>query len=321
MKLTRTILPAALAAAMLLLSACSAGANTPTEDASGEACVAAGSVSDKIKFSGTIGENLKLDTEVPLTVDKAERTVLKPGKGEIVKDGDTINVAITMINGRSGEILSQVPENPIPFVQGQLAPVDADLLRCAVAGEESVTVQPFEAVFGESIDESLLSDAIQKGDSIIMATKFGEITAGTDSATADPAACETTVERDKKYPEVDLGDGKSEPTITIPECMDAPADIEIKVLKEGDGPVVKADQKIMTNYVGVDWNGAERFDGNWSDEGIEFSTAPGALIPGFTQAMVGQNVGSIVLVTMPSELGYQDGMTRTFVLELVSVVE
>lgn len=36
--------------------------------------------------------------------------------------------------------------------------------------------------------------------------------------------------------------------------------------------------------------------------------------------MVGQKVGSVILVTMPPELGYNDGMTRTFVLELVDIV-
>ena len=320
MKLTRTILPAALAAAMLLMTACSAGSNTPTQDASGEECLPSGAVSDAIKFSGTIGEDLEITSKLPIKVTEAERTVLKAGKGEVIQDGDTANVALTMINGRTGEILSQVPESPIPFVKEQLAPIDADLLRCGVAGEESVTVQPFDAVFGEDIDEAMLGETFKKGDAIIMATKFGEITAGdgdgaADGANADAVVCETTTKRDKKYPEVDLGDGKSEPKITIPECMEAPEELELKVLKEGTGAVVADGDTVMTNYIGVDWNGAERFDGNWSEEGIPFPT--GGVIEGFKQAMVGQKIGSIIQVTMPSELGYNDGMTRTFVLELV----
>ena len=36
--------------------------------------------------------------------------------------------------------------------------------------------------------------------------------------------------------------------------------------------------------------------------------------------MIGQKIGSTILVTMPSELGYNDGEVRTFVLQLVSEV-
>ena len=71
----------------------------------------------------------------------------------------------------------------------------------------------------------------------------------------------------------------------------------------------------------MDWNGAERFDGSWTDTGMAFSTAEGALIDGFRQAMIGQKIGSIILVTLPPELGYNDGMTRTFVLQLVSAAD
>lgn len=137
-------------------------------------------------------------------------------------------------------------------------------------------------------------------------------------------SCEKLDPRDDKYPEVDLGDGSSEPKITIPKCMEAPKDLEVKVLKQGDGETVKADENIMTNYVGVEWNGAERFDGNWSKDGIQFSTAKGALIEGFTQAMVGQKIGSTILVTIPPELAYGvnsgnklQNKTLTFVLQLV----
>lgn len=269
-----------------------------------------------MKVSGEVGNDLSLTSKTPVEVTKSERTVLKAGKGDVIEDGQTINVAMTMFNGRSGEVMQQIPETATSFNSAQLMELDQDLLRCAVPGEQAVMIVPFEDLAGEDFDVTQLPEGIEEGDSFMLVTQFGDIVEDTETEESTASACESLEKRDAKYPEVDLGDGSSEPTITIPKCIEPPTELEIKVLKEGDGAVVKEGDAVMTNYVGVDWNGAVRFDGNWSEEGIEFST--NGVIEGFKQAMVGQKIGSTILVTMPSDLGYKDGMTRTFVLELVS---
>jgi len=308
------LLPIALVGS--LLTACSSGdAGAPIGNTE---CMAEGSVSKSIKVDGDLGSDaLVLATDTPVVAEKAERSILIHGDGKALKEGDTINATYTIFSGSTGENLAselgvfQLDENvSIPWV--------LESFGCTSLGDRIVTVAPLLTLFDESFAQML---GVESDDTLMVVFDLMGYYEN-DAATGEPEqSCEELTPRDSKYPEVELGDGTTEPQITIPECMEPPSDLEIKVLVEGDGPVVEADQNIMTNYVGVDWNGAVRFDGNWSETGIRFSTAEGALISGFTQAMVGQKIGSTILVTMPSELGYQDGMTRTFVLQLVSVAE
>src|SRR5690606_36386409 len=150
-------------------------------------------------------------------------------------------------------------EADVPLqMQGVVShPLLGEALRCATEGQRVAVVVPLaELLQGADPAEAGLSDVSEK-DSIVVAVDTTKITRGE----GETAACKKLDKRDEKYPEVELGDGKSEPKITIPECMEPPAELELEVLTEGDGAVVEDGDTVMTNYVGVDWNGAERFDG------------------------------------------------------------
>ncbi|WP_053386519.1 FKBP-type peptidyl-prolyl cis-trans isomerase [Leucobacter japonicus] len=309
----RVLAPAALVGALLLVG-CTAGGSAKA-DASGADCLAGGSASSGVKVSGSVGEDLKLTSKTPVSAKNVERSVLKEGSGDVVKEGQNVLTSMTLFNGADGSVLQQLPASEIAVDKDGLTEWAYDGLRCATTGEQIALAAPYDKVFTTDPADSGL-EGVTKDDSLVIVMEFGEISDAQEDATAD--TCDTLTPRDEKYPEIDLGDGSAEPKITIPECMEPPTESESKVLTEGDGAVVAEGDTIMTNYVGVDWNGAVRFDGNWSETGIEFSTAPGALIEGFRSAMIGQKIGSVIEVTMTPEDGYNDGMTRTFVLELVS---
>jgi len=315
------VLPVTLLAAAL--AGCSAGGGAGggsgqavqsaiTADASGAACSTGGAASESVSVDGEMGELLTLTSETPLpTVEGLQRSVLVEGEKTAFPAGDDARASVTIFNGKTGETINHLAAGPLPNDAEQLQGADwaYEAVRCAAEGQRVAIVVPAgDAVGGDPADQGFTD--VAKDDPFVFVLDF--------LAPYDQfAECESLTPRDEQYPEVDLGDGTSEPTITIPECMEAPEELEIEVLVEGDGAVVAADQNIMTNYVGVYWNGAERFDGSWNETGVQFSTAAGALIDGFTQAMVGQKIGSTILVTVPSELGYDDGNTRTFVLQLV----
>jgi len=103
-KFSRTVLPAAIVATLLLTTACSGGSG-PTADAAGNDCLASGSASEGVKLSGKSGEQLELSSEAPVSATEAERSVITEGKGEVLSDGDTFTYASTMFNGKTGEVL------------------------------------------------------------------------------------------------------------------------------------------------------------------------------------------------------------------------
>lgn len=118
------------------------------------------------------------------------------------------------------------------------------------------------------------------------------------------------------------------PVLTFTGADPSP-ELEIEVLVEGDGPVVEAGDNIICNYYGQVWNG-EMFDNSF-DRGsaLDFQIGVGMVIRGWDDGLVGQRVGSRVLLSIPSDLGYGDmgapqagirgGDTLVFVTDILGI--
>lgn len=93
------------------------------------------------------------------------------------------------------------------------------------------------------------------------------------------------------------------PVLTFPDAA-APAELVVEVLERGEGEVVEASQTIEVNYLGQVWGGAT-FDNSY-DRGstIQFPIGVGVVIAGWDSGLVGQQVGSRVLVSIPPHEGY-----------------
>ena len=118
------------------------------------------------------------------------------------------------------------------------------------------------------------------------------------------------------------------PTLTFP-AGPAPAELDVSVLAPGDGPLVEAGETIVVNYLGQTWGG-HVFDNSY-DRGstIAFPIGVGAVIGGWDAGLVGQAIGSRVLLSIPPHEGYgprgvpQAGIrgtdTLVFVVDVVGV--
>lgn len=93
------------------------------------------------------------------------------------------------------------------------------------------------------------------------------------------------------------------PVLTFPDTP-APGDLAVHVISRGDGEVVEAGDDIEVNYYGQVWGG-RMFDNSY-DRGssISFPIGVGAVIGGWDEGLVGQQVGSRVLLSIPPHLGY-----------------
>jgi peptidylprolyl isomerase len=118
------------------------------------------------------------------------------------------------------------------------------------------------------------------------------------------------------------------PTLDFP-ASDAPADLQVVVLERGTGDLVEAGQDIEVHYLGQTWNGRV-FDTSYDrGESISFPIGVGAVIAGWDEGLVGQQVGSRVLLSIPAHLGYGDrgvpqagirgGDTLVFVVDILGV--
>ncbi|CAM5693630.1 FKBP-type peptidyl-prolyl cis-trans isomerase [Streptomyces microflavus] len=108
-----------------------------------------------------------------------------------------------------------------------------------------------------------------------------------------------------------------------------PADLEIKDIWEGDGPVAKAGDQVRVHYVGVAFSTGEEFDASWNrGTPLAFNLGAGQVIAGWDQGVQGMKVGGRRQLTIPAKLAYGDrgagsaiapGETLIFVCDLVSV--
>ncbi|QRO88374.1 FKBP-type peptidyl-prolyl cis-trans isomerase [Kytococcus sedentarius] len=121
---------------------------------------------------------------------------------------------------------------------------------------------------------------------------------------------------------------RSKPEVDFPEG-EAPTDLVVEDLIEGDGAQAGAGDVISAHYVGVSFSTGEQFDASW-DRGapLQFQLGIGQVIAGWDQGMQGMRVGGRRKLTIPAHLAYGDqgacgvigpGETLIFVVDLVDV--
>ncbi|MFC7404917.1 FKBP-type peptidyl-prolyl cis-trans isomerase [Georgenia alba] len=118
------------------------------------------------------------------------------------------------------------------------------------------------------------------------------------------------------------------PALTFPGS-DAPQGLQVQVLEQGTGEAVNPGDTIVVNYLGQTWDG-HVFDNSY-DRGstISFPIGMGVVIGGWDDGLVGQQIGSRILLSVPPEHGYgprgvpQAGIggedTLVFVVDVVGV--
>ncbi|MCS4536445.1 FKBP-type peptidyl-prolyl cis-trans isomerase [Corynebacterium sp. HS2168-gen11] len=115
------------------------------------------------------------------------------------------------------------------------------------------------------------------------------------------------------------------PVIEIPGG-EAPADLVITDLIEGDGPVAQPGGMVEVHYVGVDFATGREFDSSWDrGQSIEFPLA--GLIAGWQEGIPGMKVGGRRQLVIPPEAAYGpaggghplSGLTLVFVIDLLAV--
>ena len=109
-------------------------------------------------------------------------------------------------------------------------------------------------------------------------------------------------ERDERLPDVTVDEESGRPSIAKPDG-EAPQELVVQPLIEGEGREVGADDTVTVQYEGVTWSDGEVFDSSWeTGQAITFSL--NQVIEGWKEGLAGQKVGSRVLLSIPAEKAY-----------------
>jgi peptidylprolyl isomerase len=124
------------------------------------------------------------------------------------------------------------------------------------------------------------------------------------------------------------------PTVTVPKAP-APKTLITEVLSAGTGAKVTSGQVLVANYLGQTWDlkdgKANVFDNSYDRKApLGFPVGAGQVIKGWDQGLVGQTIGSRVLLSIPADLAYGStpnqsnalaGKALVFVVDLVDTME
>ncbi len=105
-------------------------------------------------------------------------------------------------------------------------------------------------------------------------------------------------------PKVTAGTAGKGPKITIPKTA-APETLRVRTLIKGRGPKVTKGEYIVVQYAGVIWRTKKTFDSTWSRrQPFGARIGVGQVIKGWDKGLLGQTVGSRVLLVIPPADGY-----------------
>jgi FKBP-type peptidyl-prolyl cis-trans isomerase len=92
--------------------------------------------------------------------------------------------------------------------------------------------------------------------------------------------------------------------VTLPKA-NPPDQLVVQPLLVGRGAKVERLQQVQVQYVGVIWPGGREFDSSWRrGEPANFTVGRGEIVAGLDRGLVGQTVGSRVLLVVPPDDGY-----------------
>ena len=320
----RRLAPVALlAASALLLTACgsskdakddskdtksaSSPSATPTADAGGCGTFSAGKDSDGVKVTGEFGKTQTATFSTPLAASGLERTVLTEGSGEDTTPGQNVNVLISVYLGKDGKALGS---QPVSLTVGDSSMIKAFSagIDCVPIGSRVVVAAPAKDMYGDQGNSQL---GISADDSLVIVTDV----IGVKKALV-PEAWKTDV------PKVSF-DAQGKPTVKLPATK-PPKQLLLKVLKAGTGDVVKAGDTVTLDYQGTSWDTGKIFDQSYGKQPASFATDQ--VVEGFGAALVGQKVGTRLIVTIPPEYAYGEksagdssglgGQTLVFVIDI-----
>jgi peptidylprolyl isomerase len=109
---------------------------------------------------------------------------------------------------------------------------------------------------------------------------------------------------DSRLPQVTPGAPGQPPTVKVPSGP-APTKLASVTLVQGTGKPVAKGQTLIAQYEGVLWRDGKVFDSSWKHGApAAFLIGTGQVIPGWDKTLVGQKIGSRVLLIVPPNDGY-----------------
>lgn len=277
---------------------------------------ASGTIDD---ITVTDGGTPKVSVPKEFSVGTTATRVITPGDGAEVYEGDTVQANYVAVNGRTGK------QFDTSFA--------SDTAPAVTLGTSTTTAGIMKGLVGQKVGSRIV---------VAIAPKDGF---GNDQSQYDLKKDDTMVflfDIVAKYPEGEAKAlPKSLPSLTLDDkghptgfkntkkMADRQTVESLHIVNLGKGAKVEAGQSVIANYVGQIYGTDTVFGESWSTGPTQpFDLTAGKVVPCWTDLLVGQKVGSRVVLACPSDKGYgadgrpeagiKGGDTLIFVVDLLA---
>jgi FKBP-type peptidyl-prolyl cis-trans isomerase len=287
--------------ATLAVVGCSSSSSKPASSSSSSASAAAADTYQSVTVTGAFGKAPKVTIPKETGTGNLLTKTLIQGTGAklTTTEGMVGNYVAYDWSGKTSKVLgsSYTSGSPSLFV-GPLLPGLETALIGQKLGSRVLAVIPPKDAFGTTGNSQ---EGIGAKDTLVFVIDLDSTfptasVPGTQSTTAGGTLPTVTAPK---------AGSTAGPTITVNTKTTAPKALQVKTLITGTGAKVKSGQDLAVQYTGVIWRTGKVFDSSWS-RNQPFTTVigEGQVIKGWDTGLVGQTVGSRVMLVIPPAEGY-----------------
>lgn len=255
--------------------------------------------------------------ETPLAIDAPEASITGAGD-DPAEPGDVVIADYTLYDGATGEVLESTDSTLLRALAAETGDevrsasqqltmrtggdtVLSQGLECATAGSTVALVAPYLDLFGDSVAQA----GVDPESTAVLLLDVQDAFPGRAEGFPQPAV--------GGIPAISLApDGT--PGVTFSGAP-APTELTVGTTIGGGGAVVGESDTVVVQYSLLEWDATTVTETTWDSAPATLELS--SLIEGFQQAIVGQRVGSQVVAVVPPELGYDDGKTLVFVIDIL----
>lgn len=263
----------------------------------GTSTVPIGNLSD-VTVTGPTTAKPRVDFKAPLRFATTQSKVVDrgPGNGDAITPASRVTVDYVAINASDGVEFDSSWKRGKPATFN-LTDVIAGFAK-GLQGDHAGDRVLIGVTSKDGYDPTGNGTSIQKGDSLVFVVDVRKVQPSEARGTKQPApASVPRLTYDKS--------GHPAKFVATPQTPKSVTKLGVYPIIQGNGPVVKSGQTITVEYVGQLYPDGKVFDESWSDPVPRpFQIGTGGVIPGWDKGLVGQHVGSRVILVIPSALGY-----------------